>query len=89
MVQCLVSFDFEEVTLSAVAAYFEAKTGEHLVLDPAGRRAREINPEATVTGSAENIPLRKALEQLLKPLGLVPVVKDEVVVFAKRPTPQS
>jgi len=27
------------------------------------------------------------LEQLLKPLGLVPVVKDEVVVIARPPTP--
>lgn len=82
-----VSFDFKDATLAQVAAHFEAKTRENFVLDPSGRRARVIDPEATVTGSAKDVPLRQALEELLKPLGLIPVVKDEVVVLAKPTTP--
>ena len=78
-----VSFDFKDATLAQVAAYFEGKTQENFVFDPAGRRAGLIDPDALVTGSAKDVPLRQALERLLKPLGLVPVVKDEVVVIAK------
>jgi hypothetical protein len=55
------------------------------VLDPAGRRSGLIDPEATVTGSAKDVPLRQALVELLKPLGLVPVAKNEVVVLTRRP----
>jgi thiol-disulfide isomerase/thioredoxin len=82
-----VSFDFKDATLTQVAAHFEGKTQENFVLDPAGRKSGLIDPEATVTGSAKNVALRQALKQLLKPLGLVPVVKDEVVVIAKPPAP--
>ena len=82
-----VSFDFKDATLTQVAAHFEGKTQENFVLDPKGRQTKAIDPDATVTGVAKNVPLRQGLEQLLKPLGLVPVVKDEVVVIAKAPTP--
>jgi thiol-disulfide isomerase/thioredoxin len=82
-----VSFDFKNATLTQVAAHFEGKTQENFVLDPAGRKGGLIDPEAAVTGSAKSVPLRQALTQLLKPLGLVPVVKDEVVVIARPPTP--
>jgi thiol-disulfide isomerase/thioredoxin len=78
-----VSFDFKDATLSQVAQHFEAKTQENFVLDPAGRKSGAIDPEATVTGSAKDVPLREALETLLRPLGLKVVVKDEVVVLAK------
>jgi thiol-disulfide isomerase/thioredoxin len=81
------SFDFKDATLTQVAAHFEGETRENFVLDPKGRQTKAIDPDATVTGSAKNVPLRQALEQLLKPLGLVPVVKDEVVVIAQAPTP--
>ena len=82
-----VSFDFKDSTLAQVAAHFEGKTQENFVLDPAGRRAGVIDPDASVSGSAKDVPLRQALEQLLKPLGLVAVVKDEVVVIARPPSP--
>ena len=81
------SFDFKEATLEQVAGHFEARTRENFVLDPAGRRSGVIDPEATVSGSAKDVPLRQALEDLLKPLGLVVVVKDEVVVLTKAATP--
>ena len=82
-----VSFDFKDATLAQVAAHFEGKTQENFVLDPSGRKAGLIDPEATVTGAAKDAPLRPALERLLKPLGLVLVVKDEVVVIARPPSP--
>jgi thiol-disulfide isomerase/thioredoxin len=82
-----VSFDFKDAALAQVAAHFEGQTKETFVLDPAGRRAGVIDPDATVTGSAKDVPLRQALEELLKPLGLVPVVKYEAVVLAKPARP--
>jgi thiol-disulfide isomerase/thioredoxin len=82
-----VSFEFKNATLSQVAAHFEGQTQENFVLDPIGRRAGKVDPDATVTGSAKDVPLRQALQDLLKPLGLVPVVKDEVVVIARPSTP--
>ena len=78
-----VTFDFRDATLSQVAGHFETQTQENFVLDPAGIRDGAIDPEAVVTGSTENIPLREAVETLLEPLGLEIVVKDEVVVLAK------
>ena len=75
------SFDFKEATLEQVAGHFEARTQENFVLDPAGRLSGVIDPEATVSGSAKDVSLRQALEDLLKPLGLVVIVKDEVVVL--------
>jgi thiol-disulfide isomerase/thioredoxin len=78
-----VSFDFKAATLAQVAQHFENRTQENFVLDPSGRKSGAIDPEATVTGSAKDVPLREALETLLKPLGLEVVVKDEVVVLAK------
>jgi hypothetical protein len=77
------SFTFKDASLEQVAAHFEAETRENFVLDPAGRRAGTIDPEAVVTGSARDTPLRQGLEKLLEPLGLIVVVKDEVVVLAK------
>jgi thiol-disulfide isomerase/thioredoxin len=82
-----VSFDFKDATLAQVAAHFEGKTQENFVLDPSGRREGVIDPEAKVTGAAKDVPLREGLELLLKPLGLVPIVKDEVVLIARRRAP--
>jgi thiol-disulfide isomerase/thioredoxin len=82
-----VAFDFKDVTLAQVAAHFEAQTHENFVLDPVGRLAGSIDPSTTVSGSARDVSLGEALVRLLKPLGLVPVVKSEVIVLAKPPTP--
>ena len=78
-----VTFDFRGATLSQVAGHFESQTQENFVLDPGGIMSGAIDPEAVVTGSAEDVPLREAVEALLDPLGLTLVVKDEVVVLAK------
>jgi len=78
-----VTFDFKDVTLAQVAAHFEGVTRENFVLDPAGRKSGAIDPEAVVSGSAKDVPLREAVEAMLKPLGLVLVVQDEVVILKK------
>jgi hypothetical protein len=82
-----VTFDFKNATLAQVAAHFEGKTQENFVLDPAGKRAGAIDPDVTITGSAKDVPLQEGLKQLLKPLGLDIVVKDEVIVIVK-PAPK-
>ena len=81
-----VSFDFKNATLAQVAAHFEGKTQENFVLGPAGKQAGAIDPDVTITGSAKDISLREGLKQLLKPLGLDIVVKDEVVMIVKPAT---
>jgi hypothetical protein len=77
------SFDFKDATLESVAQHFEGQTGENFVLDPAARMANRIDPEAKVSGSAKDVPLGEALDELLKPLGLKSVVRDEVVLITK------
>jgi thiol-disulfide isomerase/thioredoxin len=77
------SFDFKDVALETVAARFEQQTGENFVLDPAGRLAGKIDPEAKVSGTAKDQPLGEAINTILAPLGLHLVVKDEVVVISQ------
>jgi thiol-disulfide isomerase/thioredoxin len=76
-------FEFKNAALEDVAQFFEQQTGENFVLDPAGRKAKLIDPAVVVSGSDKGLPRRQAIENLLKPLGLKLIVKDEVVVFAK------
>jgi hypothetical protein len=76
-----VSFDFRDKTLAHVAQFFETLTSENFVLDPVARRAGRLDPKATVSGSGKDVPLRDGLKQLLDPLGLRAVVRDEVVVL--------
>jgi thiol-disulfide isomerase/thioredoxin len=83
-----VSFDFKNATLAQVAAHFEGKTQESFVLDPAGKKAGVIHPDVSITGSAKDVPLQEGLKQLLKPLDLDIVVKDEVVVIVKPAAPR-
>ena len=52
-----------------------------MVLDPKGRLQGKIDPTAPVTGSGKGVPIGKALEKLLSPLGLRAVVRDEVIVI--------
>lgn len=77
------AFDLKDVPLEDVAAHFQEETKENFVLDPAGLMNGSIDPKAKVSGSSNGVPLRAALTDLLKPLGLVPVVRSEVVVLAK------
>lgn len=79
-----VSYDFQGKTLAEVAQFFETRTTENFVLDPIARRAGRLDPRAKVTGAGKDVPLREALKQLLDPLGLHAVVRDEVVVLTVR-----
>jgi thiol-disulfide isomerase/thioredoxin len=80
-----MSFDVKDMALADVAEYFEQKTSENFVLDPAARKAGTLDPAAKVSGSATDVPLREGLQKLLDPLGLTFVVRDEVVVILPRP----
>ena len=77
------TFDFKDVSLSQLAEHFEGETQENFVLDPSDRKSGAIDPDKTVSGSATDVPLREAIEAMLKPLGLSLVVKDEVVLIRK------
>ncbi|MDR3621898.1 MAG: redoxin domain-containing protein [Paludisphaera borealis] len=77
------SFAFKDATLEEVVEYFESQTQETFILDPSARKTKLINPAAVVSGSSKNAPLGKALGELLKPLGLKLVVKDELVMITK------
>ncbi len=82
-----MAFDFKDRTLTEVNGYFEEKTGENFVLDPADRMAGRLDPKATVIGKADGIPLRDGLKALLGPMGINAVVRDEVVVLTKPSAP--
>jgi thiol-disulfide isomerase/thioredoxin len=75
-----IDFDFKDKPLVQVLKFLEQKTNVTFVFDPAGRRSGAIDPMATVTGRASGQPLDGSLKSLLRPLGLMPVVRDEVVV---------
>lgn len=75
-----LDFDLTDTTLEGVCQYFEGKTRENFVLDPAARRAGTLDPAKTVSGSSKGKPLADGLKGLLGPHGLEAVVRDEVIV---------
>lgn len=78
-----LTFNFRGTTLADVVKTLAERTGEPIALDPVARRAGAIDPEAVVTGSDGGRPLGVALEALLRPLGLRPLVRDEVILLAR------
>jgi type II secretory pathway component GspD/PulD (secretin) len=80
-----VRFEFRDLPLAQVASFLSQLTWETFVLSPKHRKADPAFAEMTVTGSAEDIPLREALTKLLEPQGVTFVVRDEVVVLTKIP----
>ena len=77
------AFDFRGKTLAKAAKSLSEQTHEPFVLDPVARRAGKIDPEATVTGTDRCKPLGEALSELLKPLGLHAVIRDEVILLTR------
>jgi hypothetical protein len=80
-----VAFNFNNQSLAYVANYFTLRTREIFVLEPADRRAGLLNPNTLVSGSANGVPLRQALESLLAPVRASFVVRDEAVVLTFKP----
>jgi thiol-disulfide isomerase/thioredoxin len=78
-----LTFNFRGTTLADVVKTLAERTREPIALDPVARRAGAIDPEAVVTGSDGGRPLGVALEELLKPLGLRPLIRDEVILLAR------
>jgi hypothetical protein len=76
-----LDFEVKDKTLAEIAKFFETKTNENFVLDPAARRAGALDPNAKVSGTSQGVPLRDGLTKLLDPLKLTFVVRDEVVVI--------
>lgn len=79
------SFDFKDQSLASVAAHFEKETGENFILDPTARKNGKLDPNATLSGSAENKPLGETLMGLLRPVGVTFVIRDELVVLTPLP----
>jgi thiol-disulfide isomerase/thioredoxin len=75
------TYQFDRQPLEKVAAFFESQSDENVVLDPKGRMRGKIDPATPVTGSGKDVPMGEALEKLLSPLGLRPVVRDEVIII--------
>jgi len=76
-------FDFRGTSLADVVKTLADRTGEPFAIDPVACRAGSVDPEAIVTGSDQDRPLGEALNQILKPLGMHPVIRDEVVLLTK------
>ena len=79
-----VTFSFLNMTLNHVVQHFQNTTHENFVLEPADRRARLLDPNTKISGSAKDIPLREALERLLQPVKVGFVIRDEAVVLTYR-----
>ncbi len=78
-----VTLEFQGESLKQVVALLETKTDETFLLDPAARLAGTIKPETKITGSIEDEPLSAALDQLLTPLGMTYLIRDESVILTK------
>jgi thiol-disulfide isomerase/thioredoxin len=76
-----LDFALTDASLEAVCQFFEEKTRENFVLDPAARRAGKLDPAKTVSGKSAGKPLADGLKALLEPHGLEAVVRDEVIVI--------
>ncbi len=77
------SFTIENAELEDVPGILEAATGESFVLDPVALKAGRLDPHARVSGAVKDAPLDKAIEDLLKPIGVRHVVRDEAILFTK------
>ena len=76
-------FDIRGKSLAAVVKDLTEQTHEPFALDPVARQASMIDPEATITGSDRGKPLGDALSDVLKPLGLEPAIRDEVILLTR------
>jgi peroxiredoxin len=76
-----VNLNFLNKPLSDVARHLTMTTHDNFVLDPADRRAGLVDAKTIVNGSAQGIPLREALTQLLRPVKMGFVIRDEAVVL--------
>jgi hypothetical protein len=77
------SFAIEDAELEDVPGILEALTGESFVLDPVALKAGRLDPHARVSGKVQDAPLDRAIENLLKPIGVRFDIRDEAVVFTK------
>ena len=77
-----VTFVFKDAPLKQVIATLESLTSETFLVDPACRLAGTIDPDKTISGSAENEDLSSTLTRMLSPMGLTFEVRNEAVIFA-------
>lgn len=84
-----LSFDFKDKPLQEVLEVFAESTGESFLLDLAARTAGKLDPRQAVSGTANDLPARQALAEVLKSVGLSFAVCHEVVVILPAAAPQS
>ncbi|OJW17877.1 MAG: peroxiredoxin [Planctomycetales bacterium 71-10] len=77
------SFSIEDAELEDVPGILEELTGESFVLDPVALKAGRLDPHARVSGKVQDAPLDRAIEDLLKPIGVRFDIRDEAVIFTK------
>ena len=80
-----VTFSFSNKSLAYVVMNLSLKTREIFILQPADRRAGLLDPNTSVSGSANQASLRQALESLLAPARVSFVVRDEAVILTFKP----
>ncbi|WP_435007307.1 sigma-70 family RNA polymerase sigma factor [Tundrisphaera lichenicola] len=72
-----VTVDFKETPLEEAIQFLQDYTGLKVDLDPKALAAKGLTRKVPVSLSAEEIMLKNALRQILKPLGLTYRVADE------------
>jgi type II secretory pathway component GspD/PulD (secretin)/uncharacterized protein YigA (DUF484 family) len=81
-----ISLNVDKQPLSEAVTFLQNYTGLNIVLDPRALSDEGITSAAPVSLTVNNIQLKTALKLLLRPLGLVYKVEDEVLLIT---SPQS
>lgn len=68
------------MTFRAAIVGLAAQTAAPIVVDPSGLRLAGVDMDREIAVSIIEVPLRDALDRILKPLRLVYIVKDDVLL---------
>ncbi|WP_246196174.1 type II secretory pathway, component PulD [Aquisphaera giovannonii] len=76
-----ISMNFEQRPLSEAITFIQNYTGLNVVLDPKALSDEGLTSAAPVSLTVNNVSLKTALKLMLRPLGLVHKVDDEVLLI--------
>jgi RNA polymerase sigma factor (sigma-70 family) len=81
-----VSVDFDKQPLREAIAFLQNCSGVNIVLDPKAMREEGLTSSSPVSLTANQVPIKSVLKQMLRPLGLTYRIQGEGVLIT---TPQA
>jgi RNA polymerase sigma factor (sigma-70 family) len=76
-----VSVAFDKKPLGEAIAFLQNCSGVNIVLDPKALREEGLTPSSPVSVTANQVPIRSVLKQMLRPLCLTYTIVNEVVLI--------